>query len=262
MKITFAFLAGIFGCGGLLFLAPFAYLTSFHEQSVIYLLCGLLLMGISRWLGLSKVSLEIISIISIVLLGIVYVLNLPRVQALPKDAGYKYHQILTFSDAVEACSSGGLEGWELAAQAQTLVTNKMSRKYYNPWDSPKAAFIRGGGQDFQKILALKALYDKVGISSQLVFARVRFEEENPLRGRGVPVLGQIWIRVEMGGITRHVCPPSVQGPDGGCFFVFEERTHLLPDLLFPVVNLWWVIRGLDFDLSGGEWSPVSHSEKL
>jgi hypothetical protein len=262
MRTVFSLLAGIIGSAGLLFIAPFAYLTGFHEQSLMYALIGLLLMGLSRLLGFSRLGLEISSIVCIVILGLVYVLNLPRIQALPKDAGYKYRRVLTLPEAVNNCNISGLEGWELAAHAQRLVSNKMSREYYNPWDSPEAAFIRGGGQDFQKTLALKALYDRLGISGRLVFAQVEFAEGNPLRGRYVPILGHVWIRVEMGDEERDVCPPTIQNPAGGCFFYFRDRVRPLPDLMLPLVQLWWVIRGLDFELSGGEWNPSSHTQKL
>ena len=188
MRAVLSLFVGVLGSVGLLFVAPFAYLTGFHDQCLIYALLGVLLMAVSRGLGFSRLGLEILSILCILILGVVYILNLPRVNALPNDAGYRYREILTLSEAVNSCNSSGLEGWELVAHAHRLVTLKMSREYYNPWDSLEAAFVRGGGQDFQKTLALKALLGRLGISGRLVFARVDFEEGNPLRNRHVPLL--------------------------------------------------------------------------
>jgi len=34
------------------------------------------------------------------------------------------------------------------------------------------------------------------------------------------------------------------------------------DLMLPLIQMWWVIRGLDFELSGGKWNPVSHVIEL
>ena len=260
MRTVLSLVAGIVGSLALLFLAPFAYLTGFHSQSVLYALMGTMLMGLSRWLGLSRLGLEIAAVVCILLLGLVYLLNIPRIQALPKDAGFTYRGILTLTDAVNSCNTGELEGWALVAHAQRLVSGKMSRDISNPWDSPSAAFIRGGGQDFQKILALKILYEKLGIPARLVFAKIAFDDLNPLSQQKVPFLGHIWIRVETGGEGRDVCPPPYQNPSGGCFFSSQSRERSLPELAYPLVQLWGVLRGLDFDLSAGEWNPVSRSE--
>jgi hypothetical protein len=260
MKTVLSLVTGIFGSLGLLFLAPFAYLTGFHSQSVLYALMGVLLMGLSRWLGLSRLGLEIAAVVCILLLGLVYLLNMAHVQALPKDAGFRYRGILTLTDAVNSTNAGELEGWALVTHLQKLVSGKMSRDMHNPWDSPEAAFIRGGGQDFQKTLVLKILYQRLGIPARLVFAKIAFDDLNPLSQQKVPLLGHIWIRVDMKGESRDVCPPPYQNPSGGCFFNGQVRGRSLPELAYPLVHLWWVLRGLDFDLSSGEWKPVSHPD--
>lgn len=262
MAAVLSIISGILGCFSLLFLAPFSFLTGFQEQAVWFALLGILLVGISRWLGFSRIGIEIMAIVCISLLAVIYLITLPQVRALPKDAGIKYKNVITLSDAVDNCIQSGLEGWELVTYAHNLTAGKMCMDRFNPWDSPVSAFVRGGGQDFQRTLALKEILDQIGISNTLVYSRLDFSADDPERENSIPIFGHIWIRVRMGDEIRDVSPPRAEYSSKDCFFVTQPSTRVFSSSMKPLVQLWWVIRGLDFEITAGGWNPVSKSDKI
>jgi transglutaminase-like putative cysteine protease len=89
---------------------------------------------------------------------------------LPQRTHLTIDGVTTITDAVAACNRSGLTGWELVAYAQHLVARKFTYSRLNTWDSPTRAFERGRGYCEQQALALKAIYDALGIQTRPVFA--------------------------------------------------------------------------------------------
>lgn len=50
---------------------------------------------------------------------------------------------MNLNDAAAGCRGTGLEGWELAAYAQKLVSRQMRYSVENSLDTPAAAFEKG-----------------------------------------------------------------------------------------------------------------------
>ena len=102
---------------------------------------------------------------------IVFLLTLPLLRRLPKQSRVSLDGITTIDDAVEACRRTHLQGWELVASAQKLAARKFAYSRLNTWDTPSRAFERGMGYCEQQALALKKIYDRLGIINK---ARVYF----------------------------------------------------------------------------------------
>ena len=102
---------------------------------------------------------------------IVFLLTLPLLRRLPKQSRVSLDGITTIDDAVEACRRTHLQGWELVAYAQKLAARKFAYSRLNTWDTPSRAFERGMGYCEQQALALKKIYDRLGIINK---ARVYF----------------------------------------------------------------------------------------
>lgn len=252
MTTVIRILAGFFGNFSLLFLAPLAYLSGFSKQALMFALFGIFLILISVWLGFARIALEVMAIVFVVLVLILYVLTVPQIRALAGEAESKVQNETTLEDAVKACNDTGLVGWELVTYARNLTAERMSAKIFHPWDSPEKAFGRGAGQLFQKTLALKQIYDRLGIPNRVVYAHIDFVKEEPKEWRKFPILGHIWIRIQMGDEVRHVRPPMKDGKPS-CFFAASEEGHVLSEIAYPFVQIWRVIKGLDFDLQSGQW---------
>src|SRR5690349_6247927 len=78
--------------------------------------------------------------------------------------------VTTLEDAVAACRDTGLRSWELVAYAQQLTARKVTYSRRTTWDSPARAFERGRGYCQQQALALKRIYDHLGVAARPVFA--------------------------------------------------------------------------------------------
>src|SRR6185436_21085784 len=86
----------------------------------------------------------------------------------PEVAGIT--SIHAIKDAIEVCKRTRLTGWALVAYAQYLVARKMTYSRHNIWPSPSHAFEIGAGYCQQQALALKQIYDALGIRAWPVFA--------------------------------------------------------------------------------------------
>lgn len=252
MTTVIRIIAGLFGNFSLLFLAPLAYLSGFSKQALMFALFGLFLILIAVWLGCARIMLEVMAIAFVVFALILYVLTLPQIRSLAGDAEAKVLNAISLEDAVKACDASELVGWELVTYARNLTADKMSAKIFHPWDSPDKAFGRGAGQLFQRTLALKEIYDKLGIPNRIVYAHLDFIKDEPKEWEKFPILGHIWIRIQMGEELRHVRPP-MKDSKPSCFFAASKEGHVLPEMLYPFVQIWRVIKGLDFDLQSGQW---------
>ena len=107
-------------------------------------------------------------------------------------------------------------GWDLVAYAQNLAAKKFSYSRLNTWDTPSRAFERGMGYCEQQALALKKIYDKLGIETRPVFAlRCKFPAR-VVDGMPSPggIGGHAWLRVRIGDEELDVCPGSVKNTPG------------------------------------------------
>lgn len=100
-----------------------------------------------------------------------YLFTLPLLRRLPKNKRVTLGEVTTIKDAIEACRTTKLKGWELVEYAQKLTARKFSYSRRNPWDTPSQAFARGLGYCEQQALALKKIYDGLGIKSRPIFSR-------------------------------------------------------------------------------------------
>jgi transglutaminase-like putative cysteine protease len=156
-----------------------------------------------------------------------YLLTIPLLRRLPKQSRVEMDGITTIADAVAACRQSRLQGWELVAYAQRLVARKFTYSRLNTWDAPDRAFERGMGYCEQQALALKHIYDQLGIPARGVFAmRCKFPPK-VVDGVAWPggISGHAWLRVKIGD-ERDVCPGSVNNTPGVTHF--EVLSTVLP----------------------------------
>jgi hypothetical protein len=158
----------------------------------------------------------------------VYLLTIPLLRRLPKQSRVSMDGITTIEDAVEACRRTHLQGWDLVAYAQNLAAKKFTYSRLNTWDAPSRAFERGIGYCEQQALALKKIYDKLGIETRPVFCmRCKFPAK-VVDGVNWPGgnSGHAWLRVRIGNEERDVCPGSVNNSPG--VTQFEILSRVLP----------------------------------
>ncbi len=146
----------------------------------------------------------------------VYLLTIPMLRRLPKQGRVSMDGTTTIDEAVEACRHTQLEGWDLVAYAQKLAARKFTYSRLNTWDTPSRAFERGMGYCEQQALALKKIYDELGIETRPVFCmRCKFPGK-VVDGVYWPggISGHAWLRVRIGDEERDVCPGSVNNTPG------------------------------------------------
>jgi hypothetical protein len=146
--------------------------------------------------------------------------------------------ITTLQDAVDACRRSGLEGWELVEHAQKIVAHKFTYSRRNSWESPRTAFARGRGFCVQQALALKAIYDELGIKARAVHGRGDFMGMH-IHGVWEPGgnFNHSWLEVTVQGRSLYVCPGSVENAPGKLDFHItgkvKDYTPILHTLSFP-----------------------------
>lgn len=158
----------------------------------------------------------------------VYLLTIPMLRRLPKQDRVSMDGVTTIDDAVEASRRTQLQGWDLVAYAQNLAAKKFTYSRLNTWDTPSRAFERGIGYCEQQALALKKIYDKLGIETRPVFAmRCKFPSKvvDGVRWPG-GVSGHAWLRVRIGDEERDVCSGSVKNTPG--ITQFDILSRVLP----------------------------------
>ncbi|MBI3943467.1 MAG: transglutaminase family protein [Chloroflexi bacterium] len=182
----------------------------------------------------------------------IYLLSLPLLRRLPKESRVALDGVTTIDDAVAACQHTGLQDWELVAYAQNLVGRKFTYSRLNPWDSPSRAFERGMGYCEQQALALKAIYDRLGINARPVSClRCRFPGK-VVDGVSWPggISGHAWLRVKIGDEELDVCPGSVNNRPGVIHFEILAPVWTLQPWLQPVTHLGSAIENIRRDWVG------------
>lgn len=151
--------------------------------------------------------------------------------------------VMTIGDAVEACRATRLTGWELVAFAQYLAARKFTYSRLNPWDSPAEAFACGQGYCQQQAVALKQIYDRLGIPARVVFAmRCRFPP-GVVDGIWEPgcISPHSWVRVTLDGEERDVCPGAVSNRPGVYHFEVLSPVRTLQPWIRPFSHLGSVL---------------------
>ena len=193
---------------------------------------------------LALVGLGVAGVAAIALLTIPLMLRLPRPSRVSMDG------ITTIEDAVDACWRTHLRGWDLVAYAQNLVARKFTYSRLNTWDSPSRAFERGMGYCDQQALALKEVYDRLGITSRAVFAfRCRFPaavvDGMPWSGG---IMSHAWLRVRIGNEECDVCPQSANNRPGVTSFEILSPVHTSHSWLRPFTRLESSIENIGRDM--------------
>jgi hypothetical protein len=157
-----------------------------------------------------------------------YLLSIPLLRRLPKPGRKSMDGITTINDAVEACRRTRLAGWEQVSYAQQLVARKFTYSRLNTWDTPSRAFERGMGYCEQQALALKNIYDRLGITSRPVFSLRCKVPAKVVDGIAWPggVSGHAWLRVRIADKELDVCPGSISNRPGVTHFeiLWDART--------------------------------------
>jgi len=180
----------------------------------------------------------------------VFLLTIPLHRRLPKQSHVSLDGVVTIDDAVEACRRTHLQGWDLIAYAQNLAARKFTYSRLNTWDTPSRAFERGMGYCEQQALALKKIYDRLGIETRPVFAmRCKF----PARVvDGVPwpggVSGHAWLRVRIGDEERDVCSGSVNNTPGVTNFEIRSKVLTWQPWIRPFTHVGSSIENIRRDM--------------
>jgi hypothetical protein len=132
------------------------------------------------------------------------------------------------------------------AYAQQLAARKFTYSRLNPWDTPARAFERGRGYCQQQALALKNIYDRLGIHARPVFATHCAFPAKMVDGMPSParVSGHVWLRVKIGDEERDVCPGSIENAPGVTQFEVLSQVRTLTPLLQPLTHLGSVIENI------------------
>ncbi len=162
-------------------------------------------------------------------LTFVFLITLPGMLRLPRPGRTSVEGVTTLEDAVAACRRSGFSGWALAAFAQHLAARKFSYSRRNAWDTPARAFKRGMGYCQQQALALKMIYDRLGIESRPVYTSRAMFPPKVVHGVYEPeiVSGHTWLRVKINGDERDVCPGRVENVPGKIHFVVFGKVQTL-----------------------------------
>ena len=149
------------------------------------------------------------------------ILLFPGAKQLPSYRPTSHNGVKSIKDAVLVCQQTGLQGWDLVAYAQKLVSRKFTiYSVFNLWDTPSRAFVYGMGYCTQYNLALKNLLENLGFAVTAVFSlKVRvLDDENW-------TMGHTWLRVTIDGETRDVCAGRVENEPGKVNFVPVWPVH-------------------------------------
>ena len=170
---------------------------------------------------------------------LLYLLTIPMLRRLPKQSHVSMDGITTIDDAIEACRRTHLQGWDLVAYAQNIAARKFTYSRLNTWDTPSRAFERGMGYCEQQALALKKIYDRLGIETRAVFAlRCKFPAK-VIDGMPWPggVSGHAWLRVRIGDQEVDVCPGSVNNTPGVTHFEILSKVRTWQPWIRPLTHL-------------------------
>jgi hypothetical protein len=197
-----------------------------------------------RKIALAFVGLGVASVVAI------YLLTIPLLRRLPRPGRVSMDGITTIDDAVEACRRTHLQGWDLVAYAQNLAARKFTYSRLNTWDTPSRAFERGMGYCEQQALALKHIYDRLGIESRGVLAfRCKFPAGG-IDGMSWPggVTAHAWLRVRIGDKELDVCPGSVNNKPGVTHFEILSQVRTWHPWLHPFTHLESALENIGRDM--------------
>ncbi len=178
-------------------------------------------------------------------------LTIPLLRRLPEQSRVSMDGITTIEDAVEACRRTHLQGWDLVAYAQHLAARKFTYSRLNTWDTPSRAFERGMGYCEQQALALKHIYDGLGIETRPVFAlRCVFPAET-VDDMPWPegISGHAWLKVKIAGEERDVCPGSLTNTPGVTHFQVLSKVHTWYSWLRPFTHLGSSLANIQRDMA-------------
>lgn len=157
----------------------------------------------------------------------------------------------TIGDAVRRARASGLRGWALVEFVQHLAARRFTYSRRNPWDTPERAFRRGQGYCQQQALALKAIYDGLGIRARPVYAMRCWFPESVIHGIPEPagVSGHVWLRVSADGDERDVCCGSVRNRPGQTAFRVLSPVRELRPWMQPLTHLGSVVENWRRDMA-------------
>jgi len=237
------FLFGFVGGFLLIFMTPFSVVSGYTVMGAVFGVAGI------AWLVLAwSLKTPRLGLLSLLLVNAVLALFLTGLTSW--GVGYNPEQyknsldgVVTIDDAVQLCRQTGLSGWELVAYAQNLTARKFTYSRKNPWDTPAKAFARGQGYCQQQALALKEIYDRLGIESRVVYAaRCRFTAQ-VIDGQLVKerVTGHAWLKVKIDGKELDVCPGAVTNMPGVVNFSVLSDVKTLNPIMQPITHIISVI---------------------
>jgi hypothetical protein len=180
----------------------------------------------------------------------VFLLTIPLLRRLPKQSCVSLDGVTTIDDAIEACKRTHLQGWDLVAYAQNLTARKFTYSRLNTWDTPSRAFERGMGYCEQQALALKKIYERLGIETRPVFTlRCKFP---PKMIDGIPspggISGHAWLRVRIGDEERDVCSGSVDNTPGVTHFEIRSKVRTWQPWMRPFTHVGSSIENIRRDM--------------
>ena len=190
-----------------------------------------------------KAVLFMLSIIVLPLAVALYLYTLPGVRRLPRQSRSSLDGVTSIQDAAAACCRSGLQGWDLVAYAQNLAARKFSYSRRNPWDSPPRAFERGLGYCQQQALALKMIYDRLGIRSQPVYALKCSFPPKVVHDIQEPggISSHTWLEVTLEGESRYVCSGDKRNRPGIVHFEILSDVRPLSPWMRPFSHLGSII---------------------
>ena len=178
-------------------------------------------------------------------------LTIPLLRRLPEQSRVSMDGITTIDDAVEACRRTQLQGWDLVAYAQQLAARKFTYSRLNTWDTPSRAFERGMGYCEQQALALKKIYDGLGIETRPVFAMRCVFPAKTVDGMLWPggISGHAWLKVKIAGEERDMCPGSLTNTPGVIHFQVLSKVHNWYPWLRPFTHLGSSLANIQRDMT-------------
>jgi energy-coupling factor transporter transmembrane protein EcfT len=239
MKRFAGYLSGFTGSLLLLFLMPFAILPGYFFMGIVFGGLGLLLLWLAwRW-KISVRSLCLFLVTSALLALFMYGLTSRGVGFFHSRNGVDMDGVTTVEDAITNCRATGLLGWDLVAYAENLTASKFTYSHKNLWDSPSTAFKYGQGYCLQQALALKDIYDGLGVECRVVYAsRCRFPAERK-EGFLTPTytVGHAWLQVQVDGNKLDVCTSNIENAPGRLNFEVLSEVRNMPPPLRPLANI-------------------------
>ncbi|MGA2761974.1 MAG: hypothetical protein ABSG17_01275 [Spirochaetia bacterium] len=166
--------------------------------------------------------------------------SIRSVRLLPKEGRTTTDGVTKLVDAVREARDSGLTGLPLVAHVQQLAARKYRYSRRNPWDSWERSFERGMGYCIQMTMALKLIFDRLGIVAWPVQSlRCGFP---PSVIHGVPqpakISGHMWLRVRVDGHDYDVCPGNAGNTPGVTHFKVMAPVRPVPRWLVPVLHIF------------------------